>query len=94
MSATVVVVRHPDSSNDFVTEGDVDVINIDLGGSFDMSHPCRDGAWAAFEQVDYLRKLAEGMPEGPCRSEVVSTAGSIEDAFAEWEALRAEGFEA
>lgn len=35
MTAYVLVIRDPDSANEITTDGDVKVIDIDLGSSFD-----------------------------------------------------------
>lgn len=58
----VVCVRHPDHSNDFaIFDGDVDIYNIDLGASIDVSSSSlskNDDEWIEFKK-EWLGHAAE-----------------------------------
>lgn len=85
MAAFVLVVRHPDYDNDVTIDGDVRVIDIDLGSSFSGTP---DGAEEALEWARNLEHWLAGVPVGPSvfrdAVEAVSTAVERYDAATDW----------
>lgn len=79
----IVVVRHPDAENAFTVHGEpVRIIDIDLGGSFDMGHssPGYGEACDAHDYADGLLEEIEDLPAGhPARREVEAVVQEIRD---------------
>lgn len=58
----VLVVRHPDAENTFTVQGDVRIIDVDLGSSFDASRITSNDAPAVREAVAGWRKEVVDLP--------------------------------
>lgn len=99
----VVVVRHPDFGNETTVFGDVEVIDMDLGGSFDVTaihyHDIEAvTSWAAAHRNE-AKKLPEGHPARALIEEQVSSVlerlpqtpeeveAALEEAHRDWAAL-------
>lgn len=78
----IVVVRHPDYGTEIALHGlDAQVINVDLGGSFDMGHSCEyDDSNAAHDYADELeREIADLSADHPAREQLVDIIEQIRE---------------
>lgn len=79
----IVVVRHPDAENAFTVHGEpVRIIDIDLGGSFDMGRksPQYGEADDAHMYADHLLEEIADLPaEHPARREVEEIVAEIRE---------------
>lgn len=64
MTAYVLVVRHPDYANEIVADEEVEVIDIDLGSSFDETPDSEAEAvrWLGSNGPTYLNKVPADSP--------------------------------
>jgi hypothetical protein len=78
---TVLVIRNPDYENEFVVEGDVDTIDIDLGRGF--NGPKDFANLDAADQVDYLDSWRDQVKHldrnGPIRQAVERLIAEMAD---------------
>jgi hypothetical protein len=74
----VVVVRHPDLGNETTTFGDVEVIDMDLGGSFDVTAIKHDDLEAVTSWAASHRNEAAKLPKGhPARDLIEEQVSSV-----------------
>lgn len=67
----VLVIRHPDYGNEYVVDGDVETIDIDLGSSFNGTP---DDSGQAEEWVESINYWLDGVPvTSPVFAAVVET---------------------
>jgi hypothetical protein len=76
--AAVLVVRHPDASNSYTIDGDVEVIDADLGGAFDGEPRSAEEKADATSMAQGWRDQALRLPKG---SKVRQSALSLADEF-------------
>jgi hypothetical protein len=72
----VLVIRDPDYENEFVTQGDVEIIDVDLGSEFNGPNgfdPDNDRAWVD----DQLEKVAQLPEDSPVRQRVQELVDSL-----------------
>ena len=74
----VVIVRHPDFGNEVTAFGDVAVVDIDMGGSFDVTHLERHDLEAVASWAASHRASAAQLPEDhPARALVEEQVASV-----------------
>lgn len=81
----VVIVRHPDEDNRIFTyagTGEPDVIDLDLGGSFDISYPDPDNGPDVRGWIEGREHDITTLPEGhPAREDIQAVIDMVREAF-------------
>jgi hypothetical protein len=80
----VLIVRDPDSSNDVTIDGDVEVIDIDLGSSFDGSPEDAERALRWAQNLEGLADVPVGSPVFQAAVDTVAQAVADYDEASAW----------